>query len=346
MKKNYVLSIILVLLISAFCTAQNPSEFLPDKPGKWSYSNNIKTPGAETVAFNKNLATVAEWFHQNVPMLNKPVGFDLRAISFGIWDDDYKRNTANYGMRSEMVFLFQLFLSDLSHGGKWTVEPPNYSFYINNTEADHGTNLNYKYFSVQEYDPSGVNNFSPAQEKAINEAVVKLNGIFAVFPFAKEISPGVKVYNESPDGDRCHIIVFNPERPEYWLPVTVKELAAMYLQYYTGIKDEFILPHLKKEIAEYSEEELNAPAFSGHDSHFVLRANGKGEGLQLMRFNPEYWDRSLPPSAIQFMTFWYPQMSEAQMQEYFNNNGHPFYAQLLVNQINWNVVAGLIQKGK
>lgn len=338
--------ITLISILSFYAKSQNPSEFLPEKPGRWNYSANIKTPGAEVIAFNKNLSALAEWFHQNTPMLSNPAGYDLLATSFVIWDDDYKRNFANYALRSEMVFAFQLFLSDLSHGGKWTVEPPNYSFYINNTEADHGTNLNYKYFSNQEYDPAGVINFSAAQVKAINEAVVNLNGIFAVFPFEKEIAPGVHVYKESADGDRCHVFVFNPERPAYWLPVTLNELAAMYLEYYTSIKDEFILPHLKKEIAEYTDEELNAPAYIGHDSHFVLRANGKGEGLQFMRFNPEYWDRNLPTSDIQLMTFWYPQTNEAQMEEYHKNNGHPHYPQLLINQFDWNKIAGLIRTGK
>jgi hypothetical protein len=78
----------------------------------------------------------------------------------------------------------------------------------------------------------------------------------------------------------------------------------------------------------------------------VLRANGKNKGMQLMRFNPEYWDKTLPPSAIQFMTFYYPQMNDDQMEESYRNNGRPNYPQLLVNQINWSDVAGLIMKGK
>lgn len=118
----------------------------------------------------------------------------------------------------------------------------------------------------------------------------------------------------------------------------------MYLEYYTSQKDEFMLPQLKKEIAELSEEELNGSAYYGHDEHFVLKANGKKEGFQLMRFNPEYWDRSLPPSEIQFMTFYYPQHSNAETEEYLRNNGHPDYSQLLVNQINWTAIAGLIMK--
>ena len=66
----------------------------------------------------------------------------------------------------------------------------------------------------------------------------------------------------------------------------------------------------------------------------------------MVRFNPEYWDRSLPPSAIQFMTFWFPQRTESEMQEHLERHGYPVYSQMLVNQINWNDVAGLIRKGK
>jgi len=336
--------IFLLILLQTVVAGQNPSEFLPDKLGKWSFKCSKTGQTPTELEFCKNQANVAEWFHQNVPILNKPVGFDLSAVSFGIWDDNYKRDAANYGMRSEIEFAFQLFLADLARGGKWVVEPPSYSFYINNTEAGHGTNPNYKYYSDSEYDPFGVKNFGPAQQKAINDAVVKLNGIFAVFPFTKEMAPGVHVYKESVDGHSYHIIVFNPERPPYWLPVTVKELADMYLDYYTRKEDEFMLPYLKKEIAEFSEEELNAPAFSGHDTHMVLDANGKNEGLQLMRFNPEYWDKSLPPSAIQLMTLWYLQMTDAQTEEYYENNGHHHYGQFLTNSLKPEGLADLIMK--
>ena len=103
--------------------------------------------------------------------------------------------------------------------------------------------------------------------------------------------------------------------------------------------DRMLLTQLEKEISDLSDDELNAPAYSGHEEHFVLKVNGKGQGLQLMRFNPKYWDRSLPNYAIQFMTFYYPQMGEVVLDESFKNNGHPFYSQLLVNEIDWKKLA-------
>ncbi len=339
MKKRFsLIGFGLVLFLSV--TSQESAKFLPNKPGKWTYSTNIKRPGTEVVAFNKNLAVLAEWFHQNVPMLTNPKGFDLLAASFGIWDDDYKRNACNYGMRSEMNFDFQLFLSDLARGGKWVVEPPHYSFYINNTEGGHGTNPNWKYFSEQEYDPRGEKKYSANQQKAINDAVTKMNGVFAVYPFIKEFAPGIKLFGGG------NLIVFNPERPDFWLPVTMREMVDMYLEYYTLQKDEFTLPYLRKEIEGISVEEMNAPAFSGSDNRDILRFNGKAEGLQFMRFNPEYWDRSLPPSAIQFVTLYYSEFSQKDKDEHFKNNGYPIYGNLIMHSIKLEDLAGLITKKK
>lgn len=327
---------VFVLFQSTVLKAQKPSDFLPDKPGKWSYSSNIKTPGAEVAALNKNLATLAEWFHQNVPMLLNPKGYDLDARAYGSWDDHYKLSKSNYALRAEMDFNFQLFLSD---GGKWTVEPPHYEFDINSTESGHGTNGNYPYFDELKDDPK--------LEKAINDAATKMNEVFAVYPLVKSLVPGVNFYDvESKDFGT--LVIFNPDRPAFWIPVTVRELAEIHLQYYKLMNksemDRMLIAQLEKEISELSEEELNAPAFSGHDVHFVLKVNGKSEGLQLMRFNPDYWNRSLPSSAIQFMTFYYPAKDEVAMNESLKNNVHPYYSQLLVNEINWGKLAGMIQK--
>ncbi len=326
-----------ILMVFAFLQAtsliaQKSSEFLPDKPGKWSYSSNIKLPGAEVTTFNKNLAVLAEWFHQNVPILLNPKGYDLNAVAFGIWDDHYRMNKSNYALRAEMNFDFQLFLSN---GGKWTVEPPHYAFDINNAESGHGSNPNNPTYNNLEDDPK--------LEKTINNAATKMNEVFAVFPFVKSMAPGVSLY-DCENGGCGTLVVFNPERPDFWIPVKLRELANMYLEYYSSKKDKFLLPQLEKEISELSEEELDSPAYEGHDTHFVLKANGKKEGLQLMRFNPEYWDRALPPSAIQFMIFYYPQMDEVAIDEFYKNNGHPNYSQLLVNEIEWGKLAGTIKR--
>ena len=335
MTKLFTFILLVTLLLCSLANAQSPSDYLPDKPGKWIYSNNITSTEAEYIASSKVIASLAEWFHLNVPMLKSPKGYDLAATTYGGWDKYYRMNTCNYGLRTELDFCFQLFYSA---GGKWTIEPPHYSFDINNTETGHGTNPNYPYFDELQDDP--------AQEKALNAAALKMNGVFPVFDFVKQIEPGVDLYREAADAFPHHLIIYNPERPPYWIPVTVRELAEIHLQFYKlktkTEMDRMLLAQLEKEISELSEEEMNAPAFLGHDEHFVLKVNGKGEGLQLMRFNPDYWNRSLPNTAIQFLTFFYPQMDEAALAESYKNNGHPFYSQLLVNEIDWKQVVSLI----
>ena len=333
MTKTCAVLLVITLLLSNLARAQNPSEFLPDKPGKWSYSNNITSTEAEYIAFSKVVASLADWFHQNVPMLRNPKGFDLSATTYGGWDKYYRMNASNYALRTELNFNYQLFLSA---GGKWTIEPPNYRFYVNNTETGHGTNPNYNTFNDLEDDPS--------LEKAINDAAVQMNGVFAVFPIVKEITPGVNLYEDG------NLVVFNPDRPAFWIPVLVRELAEMHLQYYkTRNKiemDRLLLAQLEKEISELSEEELNSPAYSGHDEHFVFKVNGKRQGLQLMRFNPGYWNRSLPSSTVQFLTFYCPQLDEVALAEFYKNNGYPFYSQLLVNEIDWAKLSAYVFQKK
>jgi hypothetical protein len=42
MKMSYAFSIVLCFLMPFLSKAQKPSDFLPEKPGKWSYSSNVK----------------------------------------------------------------------------------------------------------------------------------------------------------------------------------------------------------------------------------------------------------------------------------------------------------------
>ena len=334
MMRICIVLFVFIFLMPSLTKAQpESSKYLPDKPGKWSYKSNINSYGPEYAAMAKNAAVVAEWFHQNIPTLTNPKGFDISVTLFGTWDANYKKRNCNYGVRGELNFDFQLFLKD---GGKWTVEPPNYSFDINNTGSGHGTNSHLDGFDYR-YD-------APSLEVPMDKAAGDLNDLFSIFPLEKEITPGVSLYGDG------HLIVFNRDRPPFWVPVTLRELADMTLSFYTIFKNkemgQQLLDELKKELTELSEEELNAPAYQGDEKHFVLNANGRTQGLQIMRFNKDYWDRSLPPSAIQFMTLWYPKLSEEETDEHFKNNGHPIYGQLIMNSVNMEKLAGIINRKK
>jgi len=338
MKYMKPLLILCVLLIHIHASAEVAPIFLHEKPGEWTLKYAIQAKTPDEIQFKKNVADLSEWFRRNVPILAQPKGFNMQVSLTGSWDEQYRLSRANYGLRADMSFYFQLFMKD---GRDWTAELPSASYYgftINSTIGAMNYHGTFPYFSSTSDDPK--------REKAINAAAAKMDEVRSVFPFREELAPGVHVY-ENPGSSGYNVIVFNPKRPAYWLPVTVKELAAVYLEYYAlRPSDQLLWQELKNEIAQIPGDELNAPAFMGHDSNIVFRVNGKNKGLPLMRFNPDYWDRSLPPSAIQLMTFWYPQMTAEDMKAHLTKFGYPVRSQILVNQIDWSGVAGQIMKRK
>jgi hypothetical protein len=326
--------LVLILLMTPFlCRAQKSAEFNPNKQGKWILNQYSMK---EADLFHKNVKVVAEWFHRQVPIMASLKGFDLWIELTGYWDEKYRQRPCNYGRRGELNFNFQLFASDAKGGGKWTVEPPHWSFDINNTETGHQTLTRFVDFD---------NTIDPASmEKPLNKAAAELNDLFLTHPFKKEIAPGIRLYG-------WDLIVFNPDRPPFWVPVTVREVAEAKLEYYK-YKEVHLLPYLKEEIAKLTEKELNTPAYSGNQELFVLNVHAEPEdksneeGGQIMRFNPDYWDRSLPPTAIQFITLWYPQLNQSESDEYFNNNGYPHFAQLIMNSFKLEELSGLIMRNK
>lgn len=320
-----------LLSVPTLSFAQSTSEFLAEKPGKWSVDSNIKRPGPVYDEFSKNAIAIAEWFHQNVPIMADPKGFDLDATVYGIWDDHYVKRPCNYGLRGELNFDFQLFVKNNGKEGKWTVEPPHWSFYLNDTESGHGTNFHFEGYDELKDDAS--------LKTTLDNVTGRLNDLFAVFPFEKEMAPGVSLFGNG------NLIIYNPERPPFWLPVTVREVVELKLAFYSIREDDRkgIYPYLKEVISKISKEEMDAPAYDGGDDR-ILGVNGKKDGMQIMRFNTDYWDRSLPPSAIQFITMGYTPANKVDMNESIRNNGHPAYYQLVTNSLKLSELESLISK--
>lgn len=330
LKIGFVLFLTL-FLASVLLKAQKSAEFNSSKPGKVilnQYSMDVSDE------FHRNVKHVAEWFIQKSPVLANPKGFDLWVYLTGYWNDKYKLQPGNYARRGELNFDFRMLLSN---GGTWTVEPPHWSFEINNTEAGHGTNSNL---------PGWDNTKDPESlEKPMDKAAADLNDLFRVFPFVRDITAGVRLYGGG------NLIVFNPERPPFWIPVSVREVVEMKLAYYK-LKETELLPYLKEEIAKLTEADLSALAYSGNEELFVLNVHPEIEdkdrenGGQLMRFNPAYWDRSLPPTAIQFMALYYPERSERETDEFFKDNGYPVFGDVILSSIKLEELPGLIMKKK
>lgn len=334
---KYLVALPLLVLISGIfsakiVSAQNSEKYQPEKPGNTKTESNLwQFDGNQKSVYENNLTKVTSGFTKNNSVLSAPKGFDLHIWYFEMYDDRYKLRDCNYGVRSEIRFDFELFILENGKETKWTVEPPHFSVFLNNTASGHGSNFcNYEGYKVQDDDPS--------LEIPFDKAVAGLCDLFLVFPLEEEIAPGVRLYGDG------NLIVFYPDRPPFWVPVTVKEVMELKMTYYSirEADKQFVYPYLKEAYDKMTPDELNAPAYNGGDAVFDVTA--EKEGLQIMRFNKDYWDRTLPETAIQFITMYYKFTDDAEMQESVQNNGHADYPDLTVNAINLPGLAGLIEK--
>jgi hypothetical protein len=112
------------------------------------------------------------------------------------------------------------------------------------------------------------------------------------------IAPGIDLY----DGE-C-VVIYDPGRPDYWLPVTVKEAFDLVFAKYKNLEDdiqrEMTMKMLNEEWATIPQSDYNRPAtLSG-----IISRVGTKEGFpKIMKVNPAYWDNNLPKSEIQFIYF-------------------------------------------
>ena len=327
-----VLTLISIIFSIENLNAQDGEKYQPNKPGSLGIESNLwQFSGNQKEIYEKNLAKVAGWFLTENKVLAKPKGFDLHIWYFGMYDDDYKTRDFNYGIRSEIRFDFELFLKENGKETKWTIEPPGFRVYINNTASGHGSNYcNYEGYKVQDDDP--------ALEVSIENAVAGLCDLFVVFPLEKEFAPGVRLYGDG------NLVVFNPGCPPFWIPVTVKEAMELLMAFYSirPTDQQFVYPYLKEAYDKMTPDELNSPAYNGGDPVYDITA--QKDGLQIMRFNKDYWDRSLPATAIQVLTINYHFTDEAEIQESIANNGHADYPALTKNALNLSGLAKLIER--
>lgn len=338
---------LLLLVLALACAVPAAGQDRPclvEKPGRWAYDTNLPTgpvrlrnatvSQADSLDLQDRMAQMAVWFRQRYPMLGQPRGYDLVATTRYVWDDASARSDAEYGIPATLDFLFRVFFAD---GTQWRVEPPHFEIAVNSIAGGHAG----WYFTPESVVSDGSRD-DRAPSAAVDAALARLRGYFAVFPLKQQPLPGVHVY-EASDGGDWHVVLFNPDRPPFWIPVTVREVAEASLAYYALFQkrelDRLLLQELKKEIASLSTQDLAAPAHMGHESHFVLKVNGQGQGLPLMRFNPAYWSRTLPPSAAQFITY-----GRGGAQDTASPGGCPDYPAALARSLTWQDAVTLIQR--
>lgn len=164
--------------------------------------------------------------------------------------------------------------------------------------------------------------------------------LFAVPEKKETIGPGIDVY----DGE-C-IVIYNPGRPDYWLPVTVKEAFDVAFAENKRNSNEIQWSYAKKmldeEWAAFSPEDWNKPAtFSG-----LLSRVGTLTGFpKIVKLNPDYWDKNRPKSDIQFITFRMitnKKFLEERTKEYLKKNSISYHCARFEQSLDFDFVRSML----
>lgn len=343
MKKLIYRFLLSVTIIShsAFSFAQSP-QYQPDKPGTLILNNQLeKCPGVDVTLFKNNLTGIVEWVRLNDSVLGFPTGFDA-VIGLSAYCYDERSKMKDYGIRGSIGISFHHFYTQngVSHTATgWSA---------------HGTEIiinNPLYYISTQFDEAEFKTDDPPHLKQpLEKARENLRKYYTTAPVIEEIAPGVRLYaSDAGAWFKGSLHIFNPERPEIWIPVTVKEIMEIKLAYYkvkheidsinyekmvagwakmnfNPDPDHTMKPRLyqviKQEFENFSADELKLPAFaSAGEESGISGINARGEGRAVVKFNPDCWDRSLPETTVQYMSWDYRPETELELEKFKRRNG-------------------------
>ena len=249
----------------------------------------------ETGLNYKKLNSIVDETRKN-PVLSELKGFDLMPTFFA-QNCDVK---VGYGIPSIIHFEFHTWSLYKKSGkeGRWDIEPPHWDIMVNDIRP-FGNSTDYIVNRPRKEDCKPGFDF----EKWKN-ATIKMRELFHTPGKKIMLEPGIDVYGDD------KIIFYNPARPDYWLPVTVDEAYAIWIDYYKNDPDEIAskisLQMLEAEYAGLSAADKKAPAYFGGVAS-ISQINPQKTDQQLVRANPLYWNKQLSKGAVQLLCCVLPQ---------------------------------------
>jgi hypothetical protein len=260
---------------------------------------------AEMTENLKEITALVDIMRQN-PVLAELKGFEGRARIYNVLCNDQDR----YGVPSRISFEFcSWFMNKAGTPVRNTIEPPEWSILTNKQRV----------YTISNFEPDKT---------------------YFTVPSNKEtIMPGIDVY----DGERY--FVYNPDRPPYWLPLTIGEAFDKMRTYWKKSPDKFTAEQFLKMIeAEYAntpKEDMNKPAHNKGD----IGATADPNFPLIVRANPEYWNKNLPKSAIQILSFTMVnnrKFLQSRREEALANNSTSYHLYLFEESLNLDTVKSLL----
>ncbi len=337
------------------------TQFQPDKLGKFVLQNKLNNcSGLDIASFTKNLTSISEWVQHNDSIVKTPKGFDA-AVSFSGNSCEKLSGTEDFGISGRISFSFRYFY--IENG-------------VCNTVTDwaaHGTEIRINnpinLIGIQFKESGFKSDDPPHLKQPLKKALENLQKYYTTAPVLKEIAPGVRLYAPGSGWFKGSLLVSNPDRPDIWIQVTVKEIMSAKLAYYKIRQeidsinyektlaewaklnfnpDQVMRPDLynrmNKEFEAFTSEQLSQPAYSSPQSG-ISTINANGEGRAVVRFNPACWDRTLPLTDVQFISLEYQPATTIQLEEFKQHNqGLTDYVGMFFNHLPVERLGELIQE--
>lgn len=317
-KIKLVTFIVLLASVSINFYSQN-SKLLLDKSGSWKvvdwgvYTHyNCGFTKTETSANYQKLLNITERARQN-PVFLELKGFDCLPTFFA----RSCNNNYFYGIPSFIHFEFHTW--SLNKAGKeirWDIEPPHWDISVNNLRLDMAGE-------------KASSNVPPSEAKKgfnktkFDDATNRMNALFQTPGLKETIAPGVDRYGEM-------VIIYNPSRPAYWEQVTLKEVYQILLDYWQAYPDEITsnitVEMLNQTYDSFSESEKNGFAYA---SGALMGEYGSDDSHSpIVRVNSAYWNKKLPRSSVQIISFKCPadkDYLDGEMKANLKNNGGTYH---------------------
>jgi hypothetical protein len=276
--KNVSIAILSAFLCLPGLVAAQFAKELQERPGTFEILGRNEFI-AKTGTFTKaELTSNTDRLYDLVTILRQnPVLDDIKGFACRTWFHRVPSAKCEYGVPSSVKIEFCSFFYNKEKKVVYnTIEPPNWSFFVNKAEGLLGAS------SVFD---AGKGYFTAPLNK-------------------KTIVPGLDVY----DGE--YFVVYDPSRPGYWIPVTVNDAYTAAKEFNAKETDPIAASYLKefldKEWNDIPAEFRDKPAYFGGGISRVTYQAGYGDQdslfPQIVKVNPAYWNKNLPKSAIQIIT--------------------------------------------
>lgn len=340
------LTFILLMIIPFEIISAQDSKLVIDKPGSFIivkqgiygnshdiYNYKYVYTKTESKANYEKLVGMIDVFRKT-PVLAEQKGYDGEVSLKG----STLNSKCGFGIPCMVVFMFKEWFLRKGKLVQWTVEPPQWRFQVN--ELDRFASNGFNYTSTVTNPPT-----NPAydEQKRIN-ATIALRELFFQPGKKESVGQGIDKYGNE------QVVIFNPHRPPYWIQVTIREVFNLYFNYWKMEPDkrdlDKMLEVLNTEYARFTELERDGYAYMGNNESIFLIGTDSRK-LPVLLPNPDYWNKDLTRSAIQFIVLSVPgdkDFHKKEMENLLKRNDGYYYVKRLLYELDINTLYPIIDQ--